>query len=147
MYTYVVSLYRKRNCAYHFRFISELLCQDLEKLKQEGEPKVTGVIGHSETVLPNTAAPGKDIIAREIEALQVDWSAFQDLLVQVRVVSYFDSTKSVDSVLFSGMKKYFISGVGIINGAIFFFRQMNTWKLQLASGTNLRPSLRIVLRG
>ena len=58
--------------------------QDLEKLKEEGEPKVADVVAHSEAVLPNTTAPGKDIVAREIEALQTDWSSFIILLVQVR---------------------------------------------------------------
>ena len=58
-------------------------------MKKEGEPKVSDVIDHSETVLPNTAAPGKDIIARNIEALQVDWSAFIELFEQVKFICLF----------------------------------------------------------
>ena len=65
----------------HKLFYSNL--KDLEKLKEEGEPKVADVVVRSEAVLPNTAAPGKDIIARDIEAMQTDWSAFIILLVEV----------------------------------------------------------------
>ncbi len=77
-----------------FLYISVLYFnpQDLEQLREEGQPKVQEVISQSEAVLPNTAPPGKDLIARDIEALQIDWSTFLQQLVQVcTVIYYFDA--------------------------------------------------------
>ncbi len=57
--------------------------QDLEKTKEEGEPRVAEVVSASEIVLPNTGAPGKEIIAEDIEALEFRWTAFLEELTQV----------------------------------------------------------------
>ena len=75
--------------AFNGYVIFYFLAQDLEQLREEGQPKVQEVISQSEVVLPNTAPHGKDLIARDIEALQIDWSTFLQQLVQVRGFAVF----------------------------------------------------------
>lgn len=51
----------------------------------EGEPKVKNVIILAQKVLPNTAPQGRDVIARDTDALRADWEAFIMALAKVSI--------------------------------------------------------------
>ncbi|CAL1544282.1 unnamed protein product [Lymnaea stagnalis] len=58
--------------------------QDILTTKLEGEPKVKEVIELADQVLPHTAPQGKEIIARDTEALRAEWEAFIKALAKTK---------------------------------------------------------------
>ena len=57
--------------------------QDLDRLRAEGEPRVSTVVRHSERVIPNTASHGKEVLLRDVDSLRNNWESFLTSLQQV----------------------------------------------------------------